>query len=291
MSESVSSRQLRGLGPRPDGAALAVVVFDKKTSLAQLALVLFAMLLASCGGDVRDGPPPRELDASSIPDAVPRYEPVTKAGNKSPYVVLGKKYYVLPSSKNYRAKGKASWYGTKFHGRTTSNGEKYDMYSMTAAHKTLPIPCYVQVTNLDNGRRAIVRVNDRGPFHDNRIIDLSYAAAKKLGVYAAGTSNVEVVAIDPASFDPQAYAQRPLASTSGNAFLQLGAFSSPDAAESYRLKALSKTRHSVAVYKDVTGGKTLFKVLVGPFPSHNTLLAVKDKLQRSDNLASFVVYR
>jgi len=261
-------------------------------AMARFSVVLGAVLLASCGGDVRDGPPPRELDASSIPDAVPRYEPVTKAGNKSPYVVLGKKYYVLPSARNYRARGQASWYGSKFHGRTTSNGEKYDMYSMTAAHKTLPIPCYVQVTNLDNGRRAIVRVNDRGPFHEDRIIDLSYAAAKKLGVYAAGTSNVEVVAIDPASFDPQTYRQPPLAAAaSGDAFLQLGAFSSPDAAENYRKKALSKTRHTVAVYREVAGGKTLFKVLVGPFPSHSTLLAVKDKLQRADKLTSFVVYR
>lgn len=263
----------------------------RTSMVTRCALLICAGLLASCGGDVKDGPPPRELDASSIPDAVPRYEPITKAGNKSPYVVLGKKYYVLPSSKNYRARGKASWYGSKFHGRMTSNGEKYDMYSMTAAHKTLPIPCYVQVTNLDNGRKAIVRVNDRGPFHQDRIIDLSYAAAKKLGVYAAGTSNVEVVAIDPASFDPQKYAQPPLAAPSGEAFLQLGAFSSPDAAESYRRRALSKTGHDVRVYKEVAGGKTLFKVLVGPFPSHNTLLAVKDKLQRSDNLTSFVVYR
>lgn len=136
------------------------------------------------------------LNPDLIEDAIPREEYVTKAGNKSPYTVLGKTYTVLPSSRGYRGEGQASWYGLKFHGHKTSNGETYDIYEMTAAHKTLPIPCYVKVTNKDNGKSAIVRVNDRGPFHEGRIIDLSYAAATKLGFIGKGTANVVVEAID-----------------------------------------------------------------------------------------------
>ena len=263
-------------------------------------LAFLCLLVVSCGGGVKDGAPRRDIDASNIPDAVPRFEPITKAGNKSPYVVFGKKYYVLPSFKNYRGKGLASWYGTKFHGQKTSNGETYNMYAMTAAHKTLPIPCYVQVTNLENGRKAIVRVNDRGPFHDDRVIDLSYAAAKKLGVYGAGTARVEVVAIDPANFQgnsvesPRVAATDPVPSRekagAGKIFLQVGAFSTQDAAENYRLRAANRTAYPVNVRQEYTGGKALFKVLVGPFDTQNRLLATKDSLQRHENLPSFVVY-
>ena len=145
----------------------------------------------------QDYSPETLLDPKRIQDAIPREEYVTKAGNKSPYTVLGKTYRVLPTAKGYRDEGKASWYGLKFQGHQTSNGETYDIYQMTAAHKTLPIPCYVKVTNKDNGKSAIVRVNDRGPFHDGRIIDVSYAAATKLGFIGKGTANVIVEAIDP----------------------------------------------------------------------------------------------
>jgi peptidoglycan lytic transglycosylase len=260
-----------------------------RSRLIKSLVTFLTLLMVSCGGDIKDGPPPRDIDVNNIPDAVPRFEPITRAGNKSPYVVLGKKYYVLPSFKNYRDRGKASWYGTKFHGNTTSNGETYNMYSMTAAHKTLPIPCYVQVTNLDNGRRAVVRVNDRGPFHDDRIIDLSYAAAKKLGIFAAGTANVEVVAIDPASFQPGVKA--PTTAATGGTFLQVGAFSSPDAAERYRQRAARGASIPAKVEREDASGKTLFKVLVGPFDDHNSMLATKDRLLKHENLPSFVVYR
>lgn len=144
---------------------------------------------------VRDSAPQHALDISNIPEPVPRAEPVSAYGNRSPYTVLGKSYRVRDRADGYVERGLASWYGQKFHGRQTSSREVYDMCSFSAAHKTLPLPSYVRVTNLDNGRSAIVRVNDRGPFHEGRIIDLSYAAAVKLGVDRTGTARVEVEAI------------------------------------------------------------------------------------------------
>ena len=144
-----------------------------------------------------DSAPKTKLDVKRIKDAVPRVEPKSRGGNFSPYTVLGKTYTVLDSSNGYKARGDASWYGTKFHGRLTSNGERYNMYAMSAAHKSLPIPTYVKVTNLENRRQIIVRINDRGPFHPGRIIDLSYAGASKLDMLKKGTARVEVEAIDP----------------------------------------------------------------------------------------------
>ncbi|HEX2548968.1 MAG TPA: septal ring lytic transglycosylase RlpA family protein, partial [Gammaproteobacteria bacterium] len=152
--------------------------------------------MTSCS-TTKDGPPRYNIDVTKIPDAVPKIEPLSKYGNMPAYNVFGKKYYVLSSSKNYKEKGTASWYGTKFHQRNTSSGEPYNMLAMTAAHKSLPLPTYVEVTNLDNGKKIIVKVNDRGPFVGNRIIDLSYAAAKKIGMTGKGTANVEIRAIDP----------------------------------------------------------------------------------------------
>jgi len=151
---------------------------------------------------VADGAPAVPADVANLPEPVPHAEPLSHYGNRSPYVVLGKTYTVLPSAAGYVERGVASWYGTKFDGRATSNFEPYDLYQFTAAHRTLPLPSYARVTNLDNGRSVIVRINDRGPFHEGRLIDLSYAAAVKLGVNAHGTANVEVRGIDPGQ--PQA---------------------------------------------------------------------------------------
>src|SRR6056297_3263565 len=142
-----------------------------------------------------DRAPAGNFDVSGLDDAVPVYEAPRRAGNKSPYKVWGKQYHVLDSNDGYVVRGTASWYGEKFHGHKTSNGEVFDMYAMSAAHKSLRIPGYARVTNLDNGRSVIVRVNDRGPFHGDRLIDLSYAAAKKLGYQGRGTARVEVAAI------------------------------------------------------------------------------------------------
>ncbi|GGL97273.1 endolytic peptidoglycan transglycosylase RlpA [Pseudomonas asuensis] len=146
----------------------------------------------------KDGAPWWDVDISRIPDAVPmpNYGPI----KNNPYTVLGKTYFPLNDATSYRVTGTASWYGTKFHGQATANGETYDLYGMTAAHKTLPLPSYVRVTNLDNGKSVIVRVNDRGPFYSDRVIDLSFAAAKKLGYAETGTAHVRVEGIDPAQW-------------------------------------------------------------------------------------------
>lgn len=170
------------------------------------------------GGYSNDGPG-KAPKAKHLKDAKPKWEPRTRAGNAPSYKVLGKHYRTLTTAQGYQRRGIASWYGRKFHGKKTANGEKYDMYAMTAAHKSLPIPSYVRVRNLNNGKEAIVRINDRGPFVDSREIDLSYAAAFKLGVFSSGTAPVEVIGIEvarngkilphrPASKPPKAVASR-----------------------------------------------------------------------------------
>jgi rare lipoprotein A len=164
-----------------------------------LAVAALAALIAACGTTPKkagyyqdDGPPDRVPGSiASIPDAVPRVEPLHRATSK-PYTALGRTYTPLTGDAPFRQRGMASWYGRQFHGNRTANGETYDMFAMTAAHPILPIPSYVRVTNMRSGRSVIVRVNDRGPFKHDRIIDLSYAAATKLGIAAAGTGEVEV---------------------------------------------------------------------------------------------------
>ena len=170
-----------------------------------LALLIAVAVLSACSSRgpryyQDDGPGASAPDIKNIPDAVPRAEPLSASGN-NPYVVFGHRYIPLTNARGYHATGVASWYGRKFHGLRTSNGERYDMYAMTAAHRTLPLPSYVRVRNLDNNRQVIVRVNDRGPFLHNRLIDLSYAAAAKLGVIRTGTARVEVTAIAPGDYD------------------------------------------------------------------------------------------
>jgi rare lipoprotein A len=165
------------------------------------AALALAALLCGCAthggyykGDGPGGPPPVNLD--KMADATPRAEPLNRGANE-PYTALGRKYIPYTSLKVYRARGVATWYGRKFHGKKTASGERYDMYAMSAAHTILPIPSYARVTNLSNGKSVVVRINDRGPFHADRIIDLSYAAAYKLGYVGAGSAKVEVEAILP----------------------------------------------------------------------------------------------
>jgi len=170
--------------------------------------MLIGALLVGCSAQpYRDSAPRGYVDVSKIPDAIPKDEPRSQYGNPNSYEQFGRTYHVMESSKGFVERGVASWYGTKFHGRRTSSGEDYNMYSMTAAHKTLPLPTYLEVTNLDNGKQVVVRVNDRGPFHDGRIIDLSYAAAIKLGINKHGTGRVEIRALQPG--EPRHMANEP----------------------------------------------------------------------------------
>jgi len=199
-------------------------------------------------------------------DAVPRVEPRSRYGNPRSYTVYGKRYHTLKTSKGYRERGIASWYGTKFHGRRTSSGEPYDMYAMTAAHKTLPLPSYVRVTNLKNQRSVVVRVNDRGPFHTNRIIDLSYAAAWKLGVLSKGTGYVEVVALDPRAPPPAMAAKSTPGPATGpvQLYLQTGSFSVRANAEQMKGQMQSVSGGPVNVEPVQIGGRTTYRVRVGP---------------------------
>jgi rare lipoprotein A len=225
--------------------------------------VLAVLLLAACAGDKQkkaeqgDGPSGRKMTPADVHDAVPKGEPLARYGNHSPYTVLGKTYKVLPSSKGYHEKGIASWYGSKFHGRRTSSGELYDMHLATAAHKSLPLPTYAEVTNLDNGRKMIVKINDRGPFHKDRIIDLSYAAAIKLGVDQTGTARIDVRAINikrPKSAEVK---------VADGTFLQVGAFSKRKTAENLAGKMLAAQLKPVSVKKS----RGLYKVWIGPYAS------------------------
>lgn len=248
-----------------------------------LALLPLICLLTACGGTRTlgsldknasvDGPPPAQespQDLTSIPDAIPKDEPLSRYGNPDSYEVLGKTYHVLQSSADYKAKGIASWYGNKFHGRSTSSGEPYDMFLMTAAHRTLPLPSYVRVTNLDNGRHVVVRVNDRGPFHADRIIDLSYAAAVRLDMIGNGTAPVEVVALkggaqaDNKAADPALY-------------LQVGAYARPANARKMALRLESLGQQRVFISPTVSD-QPLYRVRIGPYVDRSKLEAARSSL-------------
>jgi len=213
------------------------------TSTVLTMVLLTGVLLTGCSSlstQDTDGAPDKQVDINQIPDAKPRTEDLSKYGNPDSYVVFGKRYYVRKNIENYTEQGLASWYGTKFHGRKTSSGEPYDMYAMTAAHKSLPIPSYVKVSNLDNGKSIVVRVNDRGPFVDNRIIDLSYVAAQKLDMTSKGTANVEISVIRPNNNNTNQISQKSNKSTlerrANNLYVQLGAFSQRNFAENLVIK-------------------------------------------------------
>jgi len=250
-----------------------------KTAIRIAAVTVLAACFAGCSTtrviEPQDSAPANPIDVSGIPDAVPRPEPLSRYGNPESYVVYGKRYYTLPSSKGYQERGMASWYGTKFHGKRTSSGEPYDLYGMTAAHKTLPLPTYVRVTNLDNGSAVTLKVNDRGPFHDDRIIDLSYTAAAKLGILGNGTGRVEVRAIDTGALDMPALATAPPAAPAPNPappattaeqilYLQVGAFSSQLNAERLRNEIQAQQIATVRIVESAGTSGTFYKVQVGP---------------------------
>jgi rare lipoprotein A len=210
----------------------------------------------------------------TVADAVPRNEPRSRYGNPPFYDVFGKRYYVLSSSSAYVERGVASWYGPGFHKIRTSTGESYDMYGMTAAHKTLPLPAYVRVTNLQNGRTVVVRVNDRGPFVGNRIIDLSYTAAAKLDMLRNGTAMVEVRALEPgadtapapAAGAPNAAAAPAAVSTPASLFVQAGAFADPANAQHLAEKLRGGGYGKVFVRDDLIAGRKMYRVRIGPVP-------------------------
>jgi rare lipoprotein A len=230
--------------------------------------------------------PPPPADVLSIPDAVPRPEPRGARGNPPSYVVFGKRYYVMDNSSGWVERGTASWYGPGFHAAATSLGEPYDMYGMTAAHKTLPIPCYAQVTNLRNGRKVVVRINDRGPFVGDRIIDLSYTAAAKLDMLMAGTAPVEIRVITPGGGAPGSalpptmpaspppeptvtVVNAPAASKPGVSamFVQAGVFADHENARR-RVEMLLGAGVELASLDEVPrNDRTLHRVRVGPYGS------------------------
>ena len=232
-----------------------------------LVLALSIALGACSGTTTTDGPPGRHIDVASVPDAVPKVERKSRYGNPRSYTVYGKRYYPRKSSDGYRERGIASWYGTKFHGRRTSSGEPYDMYAMTAAHKTLPLPTYVRVTNLENQRSVVLRVNDRGPFHENRLIDLSYTAAAKLDILSEGTGFVEVVALNPrAPAEPLMVAKAPTGPAPGpvQLYLQAGSFSVRANAEQMKGRMQRVADGPVNIEPVLVGGRTTYRVRVGP---------------------------
>jgi rare lipoprotein A len=222
-----------------------------------------------------DGPhehPPQDLEA--VPDAVPRLEPLHRYANR-PYEVFGRAYVPLARLQTFRERGVASWYGRRFHGQRTASGEIYDMYAMTAAHPTLPIPSYVRVTNLANARSVVVRVNDRGPFHRERVIDLSYAAAFKLGLLQAGSAQVELESIIPGGEPPALY-------------VQLGAFGSRDNAESLRARFAAQLAW-VKENIEVALAANLWRLRLGPYRSREEARAVAERIESELDLRPLIV--
>jgi len=247
-----------------------------------------------------DGPgehPPPGLAA--IPDAQPRAEPLHRFANR-PYQVFGRDYVPLAAVGAFRQRGVASWYGKRFHGGTTSSGERYDMYAMTAAHPTLPVPSYVRVTNVATGRSVVVRVNDRGPFHAHRVIDLSYVAAYRLGAVEAGSALVEIEAIVPggAMLAAAPLAPAPAAEHAAPAaemeakgvYLQLGAFAVRENAESFRARMMREFAWLADAIQVIAGG-TLFRLHLGPYRSQDEARAVADRIRSQISLSPVLVVR
>jgi len=239
--------------------------------IAPLTLLVGTVLLAGCAGEPpRPSPPAARVPppvTAPVADAVPRAEPRSRFGNPAFYEVAGRRYVVLPGAAGYLERGVASWYGPDFHGKRTASGEDYDMYAMTAAHKTLPVPCYARVTNLSNGRSVIVRINDRGPFVGNRIIDLSYSAAARLDMLRSGTAFVEVRTVGPGETAGAAgsavAATAPAVASPRKLYIQVGAFA--DAGNARRVLArLQQAGLSQAFI--ASGGHTdhLARVRLGP---------------------------
>ena len=256
---------------------------------------------AGTGGFYKDDGPglfaPSNLE--EIPDAVPKMEPLL-SGPMRPYVVLGKGYAPMTRLEPYKDRGIATWYGRRYHGKPTSSGEAYDMYAMTAAHTVLPIPSYVRVTNLANKKSVVVRVNDRGPFIGNRLIDLSYTAAYKLGLATAGSGMVEVEVIIPGSPEPgktsgaspniAPAAVQPVAPAKPMAtgfFVQLAAFSSKENADAY-LQKIREQKELQGEPLQIRENAGLFRIHAGPYPSDAAARQSAERVARLLNIRPLV---
>ncbi len=245
----------------------------RRTSELLTFILFVVLLLAGCSTTshppTKDGPPKHPINIHAIQDAQPKFEPYSKYGNPPSYVVFNRRYYTQKSAVAHKETGIASWYGSKFHGRRTSSGEIFNMYTMTAAHKTLPLPTYARVTNLENKRSIIVKINDRGPFHDHRIIDLSYAAAAKLGFADKGTARVQLETITFPQHNEQAAVSPPASQTQTfQHYIQVGAFKNRQHAE--RLQNKLKALHpSATVTRRASQEPSLFRVRLGPFNSRD----------------------
>lgn len=291
--------------PGPDGLIKHRFNYGKHLNLlVKISMVLvFAVIISACasksGGYYKDDGPHSSVPANiaSIPNATPKLEQHRPA-NFRPYTVFGVRYDPIGENQSYQEKGMASWYGKKFHGKKTANGETYDMYGMTAAHPTLPLPSYAKVTRPANGRSVIVRINDRGPFHTDRIIDLSYAAASKLGIIGPGSDTVIVEAItnndilagkynDSATKEnvavsdtqPPAPVQTAHQSThtsqQNNIYLQFGAFSSSANAQAL----VDRINSQSGVSPEVSRQADLYKVRLGPYQDRNEATQAAEDLQ------------
>ena len=231
-----------------------------------------------------DGPeahPPANLDA--VPDAVPRREPLHRFANRT-YVALGNTYTPQTDRRDYREEGLASWYGRRFHGKKTASGELYDMYAMTAAHPTLPIPSYARVTSIDSGKSVVVRINDRGPFHSKRIIDLSYTAAHKLGYLGSGSMRVRVESIDPDTYDVQGEA------FNDGVYLQVGAFAQADNAQKL-LERLQRALELDGARTRVILSGALHRVQIGPYAGEDDAQADRARVRERLDLNAVLVRR
>jgi rare lipoprotein A len=273
--------------------------------------VLLAIALAGCGSApgrpgskpggyyLDDGPganPPADLD--SIPEPTPKIEPINKYTNR-PYTVLGRTYTPHTQPTRYKERGVATWYGKRYHGQKTSSGEVYDMYALSAAHTLLPLPSYARVINVANGKSVVVRVNDRGPFHQDRLIDLSYAAAHRIGIIGQGSAVVEVEAIIPGSGEAPLVASAPAApapvavpvsSEAGGIFVQLGAFSVEENADAFVRKMrmdLGWLAGSMQLYR----GDGLYKVHAGPYPNRGDAERAAERIRQELGFTPFVLKR
>jgi rare lipoprotein A len=234
---------------------------------------------------IKDSGPAIAPDISGIPEPIPVVEPLARYGNRSPYTVLGRSYHVMQGSDGYHERGVASWYGNKFHGRPTSSFEPYDMYKFTAAHRTLPLPSYVQVTNLDNGKSVVVRVNDRGPFHGERLIDLSYVAAVKLDMIQRGTARVDVRVLTPRDGDTQLAAADGRSAVmvapapAGRAYLQVASFGQKENAERLRERLQGSGIRKVQLQHADVAGQPVWRVRIGPYRRASNLERARGKVR------------